>query len=83
LAWFALAIPAESCIHLFVRGFYAIHDTWTPILISVPGLGLIWLLASWLTPVIGINGLAIAYASAVSIEALALGGLLYYRVSNT
>lgn len=83
LAWFALAIPAESCIHLFVRGFYAIHDTWTPILISVPGLGLIWLLASWLTPIIGINGLAIAYASAVSIEAFTLGGLLYYRVSNT
>lgn len=80
LAWFALAIPAESCIHLFVRGFYAIHDTWTPILISVPGLGLIWLLSSWLTPIIGINGLAIAYASAVSLEAIALGGLLFYRL---
>jgi putative peptidoglycan lipid II flippase len=80
LSWFSLSIPAESCIHLLVRGFYAIHDTWTPILISIPGLMLIWLLSTWLTPSMGINGLALAYTVSVSIEALFLGALLARRL---
>lgn len=69
LGFFALAIPAESFIQLLVRAFYAIKDTWTPILISVPGLGLIALLANILMPRFGLNGLAISFAIASSLEA--------------
>ncbi len=72
LAFFAFSIPAESFIHLFVRAFYAIKDTWTPILISIPGLGLIVILAKLLVPAFSINALAISYAIANTIEAIIL-----------
>ncbi|MCC6934733.1 MAG: murein biosynthesis integral membrane protein MurJ [Candidatus Yanofskybacteria bacterium] len=80
LAVFALSIPAESFIHLFVRAFYALKDTWTPIFISVPGLGLIWALARALIPSLGINALGCAYVISVSIEAVALFFLLRRRL---
>jgi putative peptidoglycan lipid II flippase len=82
LAFFALAIPAESIIQLLVRAFYAIKDTWTPILISVPGLGLIALLAKLLMPRFGLNGLAVSFALASSLEAILLFVLLRRKLRN-
>jgi putative peptidoglycan lipid II flippase len=76
LAWFSLAIPAEAFIHLLVRAFYALKDTWTPVFISVPGLGLIWLIARALMPTMGLNGLGLSYAITTSLEALLLFALL-------
>ncbi len=72
LAWFSLAIPAEAFIHLLVRAFYALKDTWTPVLISVPGLGLIWVVAQALMPTMGLDGLGLSYAATTSIEAVLL-----------
>lgn len=80
LALFALSIPAENSIHLLVRAFYALKDTWTPILISVPGLGLIWLVSRMLMPSLGLNALGIAYTVTLSIEALVLLALLRGRI---
>lgn len=80
LALFALAIPAENAIHLLVRAFYSLKDTWTPILISIPGLGLIWLLSVVLIPVIGLNALGIAYATSLTAQALILWALLWRRL---
>lgn len=76
LALFALAIPAENSIHLLVRGFYALKDTWTPILISVPGLGLIWLLSKALIPIMDVHALGLAYAISLTSQALILFFLL-------
>jgi putative peptidoglycan lipid II flippase len=76
LALFALAIPAENAIHLLVRGFYALKDTWTPILISIPGLGLIWLLSKALIPALDVNALGLAYAISLTTQALILFFLL-------
>jgi putative peptidoglycan lipid II flippase len=76
LGLFALAIPAENSIHLLVRGFYALKDTWTPILISVPGLGLIWLLSKALIPVLDVNALGLAYSFTLTAEAIVLFYLL-------
>lgn len=76
LSIFALAIPAESFIHLLVRAFYALKDTWTPILISVPGLVAIWLLSRALMPHYGLNALGISYVVAQTAEALLLWLLL-------
>ncbi len=76
LALFALTIPAESFIHLLVRAFYALKDTWTPILISVPGLGLIWFLSVILIPHYGLNAFGIAYVIAQTAEAIILWILL-------
>lgn len=80
LAWFALSIPAESFIHLLVRAFYALKDTWTPIMISLPGLALIWILAGTFMPTMGLNGLGLAYAISVSLEAVCLFVLLRRRL---
>jgi putative peptidoglycan lipid II flippase len=80
LAVMALAIPAESFIHLLVRAFYALKDTWTPVLISVPGLGLIWVLSRALTPSLGLNALGLSYAIAVTAEAVVLYLLLRRRM---
>ncbi len=82
LAWFSLGIPAEAFIHLFVRAFYALKDTWTPIFVSVPGLGLIWLLARLWMPTMGLNGLGLAYALASTIEAVLLVALLRRRLQQ-
>jgi putative peptidoglycan lipid II flippase len=81
LALFALAIPGENAIHLLVRGFYALKDTWTPIFVSVPGLLAIWLTAKMLIPLTGLNALGIAYASIITAEALLLGFLLSRRLN--
>jgi len=35
LAAFSLGIVGQSAIQLLARGFYALHDTWTPVKISV------------------------------------------------
>jgi putative peptidoglycan lipid II flippase len=82
LALFALAIPAENSIHLLVRGFYALKDTWTPILISIPGLLLIWLISKLLIPTLGLNALGIAYASVLTIEALLLFCILRHKLKT-
>ncbi len=81
LALFALAIPGENLIHLLVRGFYALKDTWTPIMVSVPGLGLIWLLSHLLIPSLGLNALGVAYFSAQTLQALVLWMLLRRRIA--
>lgn len=80
LALFALAIPAENAIHLLVRGFYALKDTWTPILISVPGLVCIYFLARLGIPTFGLNALGIAYATVITSEALILFFLLRHKL---
>ena len=80
LAWFSLGIPAEAFIHLLVRAFYALKDTWTPVFISVPGLALIWLIARALLPSMGLNSLGISYAIASTLEAGILFLLLRRRL---
>jgi putative peptidoglycan lipid II flippase len=82
LAWFSLAIPSEAFIHLLVRAFYALKDTWTPVFVSVPGLALIWLLARGLMPSMGINGLGLSYSIAAFLEVIALWLLLLRRLKK-
>jgi len=83
LAFFAISIPAESFIHLLVRSFYALKDTWTPILVSVPGLAAVWLLARTLLPALGLDALGLSYALVACGEALLLFVLLRRRLAAT
>lgn len=82
LAFFALSIPAESFIHLLVRSFYALKDTWTPILVSIPLLFLIVIMAKLLIPVLSINALALSYAIANTCEAVILFLILRCRLKH-
>lgn len=72
LAIFAFAIPAESFMHLVARSFYALHDTWTPLLITLPGLAAIGLLAQFLLPILSLPALPISYAAILTVEVLLL-----------
>jgi len=80
LAWFSLGIPAEAFMHLLVRAFYALKDTWTPVFVSVPGLALIWVLARALLPSMGINSFGLSYAITATLEAGILFILLRRRL---
>lgn len=80
LALFCLAIPSESIMHLLVRSFYAIKDTWTPILISAPGLLLIIIMSKLLAPILGIYALPLSYGITSNIEALILYLILRRRL---
>ena len=82
LAIFALAIPAESFIHLLVRAFYALKDTWTPILVSIPGLLLIISLSKILIPTLSLNALALSYSIGVTLEALILFLILRKKLAS-
>jgi putative peptidoglycan lipid II flippase len=80
LAAFAIAIPAESFIHLISRSFYALKDTWTPVLVTIPGLGIIAWCAVRFGPVWGLSSLPIIYGSVLWLEVVVLGLLLWRRV---
>lgn len=82
LAFFALSIPSESMIHLLVRSFYAMKDTWTPILISVPGLIMIIGLSFLLKNTLGLYALPISYSAISIIEATLLFVILKRRLKN-
>ncbi|OGN07552.1 MAG: murein biosynthesis integral membrane protein MurJ [Candidatus Yanofskybacteria bacterium RIFCSPHIGHO2_01_FULL_45_42] len=82
LAIFSFAIPAESFLHLIARSFYALKDTWTPLLITVPGLGLIALLAKLLVPLLSLPALPLSYAAIFNLEAIILYLILRRKIQQ-
>lgn len=76
LAIFAFAVPAESFMHLIARSFYALKDTWTPLLITFPGLVLIGLTAKFLLPILSLPALPVSYAIILTAEVLLLFAIL-------
>ncbi len=56
LALYALALPAHGLWELLARGYYALRDTRTPVLVAVLGLGLNLLLNVLLVQVFIANG---------------------------
>lgn len=72
LTIFALAIPAESFMHLVARSFYALKDTWTPLLVTLPGLAAIGFLAKFLLPIFSLPALPISYAAILTLETVIL-----------
>lgn len=74
LAFFSVAIVAQSLIQVLVRGFYALHNTRLPLLIGVIGVILNVIFNVCLTFVLkmGIFGLAIGTSLASLIQAIML-----------
>lgn len=73
LAFFALTFIPQSIILLLARGFYAIHDTITPLIIAIVSALTGILAAFLLRDTFGVIALAMAY----SIAALVNAGLLW------
>lgn len=80
LAIYAVSIPFECLNHLLFRAFYALKDTTIPAIISV-GSGALAIAASlWLTPTMGIYGLAVGYTSGQVVQLLCLAAVLPGKV---
>ena len=79
LQFYAIGLAGHAAVEVLVRGFFAMHDTRTPVLIGVASLALhmvlSWLLAQWL----GQAGIALGVSIGVLVEALWLGAVLARR----
>jgi len=77
LTWYAVGLVGHSVLEVVTRGFYALHDTLRPVILSVASMVLNVVL-SLILPAYG--GLALANSTATALETLALYALLARRV---
>ncbi len=84
LAFLGVGLVGESLVNLLVRGFFAIHDSKTPVIVGGVTVAINVALALLLVPVLHfpIWGLALATALADSIYAVFLLFLFHFRVSH-
>lgn len=88
LALFALGLPAHSVVEIVVRGFYAMHDTKTPVAVGIGAMGLNVILslafiaafraAGWMT----LGGLALSNSLATTAEMVVLLALIRRRLDG-
>ncbi len=79
LGVFAASLLVQGLVPLFARAFYAIQDTWTPLIAGLIAEGFNLLLALILRESFGIIGLAIAFSSAAYLNLILLWLLLAYK----
>ena len=73
LRFFALALFAHACLEIVARAFYALHDTFTPVVVGIGAMGLNIALSLLLISPLAHGGLALANSIATTLE---LGVLL-------
>lgn len=76
LQFYAVGLVAHSVVEIAVRAFYAMHDTWTPVVVGIGAMilniGLSLGLVQWLEH----GGLALANSTATTLEMVLLLWLL-------
>ena len=82
LAFYALGLVGHASLEIMVRAFYALHNTWTPVLVGVAAMALNILLSIWWVRSLGFGGLALANSTATLLEALLLLILLRRRLGG-
>jgi putative peptidoglycan lipid II flippase len=82
LAIFLVGLTAHSLIAVLARAFYALQDTATPVVAALIAVGVNIVVASVLVGPLGLNGLAVAIATAAWLETLALVLLLQRRMPS-
>ena len=82
LAFFAIGLTAHALIAVLARGFYARQDTLTPVLAAVAAVAINSSLAIVLVGPYGLQGIALAIATAAWIEAFALLAILHHRLPH-
>ncbi len=80
LAIFLVGLTAHSLIAVLARAFYALQDTFTPVLAALIAVAVNVVVAIALVGPLGLSGLAIAIALAAWLEMLALVVLLERRI---
>ena len=83
VAAFSLAIPAWAGIQLLLRAYFAVKDTFMPLIVSLASMGLFAFLAWFFTRQTdwGIIGLGLSSAIAGNFQFLAMAYFLNWRVS--
>jgi len=78
LAFYALGIPFWALQSQYSRGFYALREMWTPVLVGTAATVVAIPLSVWLGNAYGVKGLAAASTLSIAGYTAALG-LLWYR----
>jgi len=82
LFFFAISIPFESLVHILARGFYAIKNTVTPMLISVTGMTIIALTTIFIAPKYGPQWFSIGFTIGLSTQVVLLSFFLRKHLKN-
>ncbi|MCB0061063.1 MAG: murein biosynthesis integral membrane protein MurJ, partial [Caldilineaceae bacterium] len=82
LQFYAIGLVAHAVVEITVRAFYALHDTWTPVLIGIGAMLLNILFSFWWVRLLGHGGLALANSIATTVEMLLLLLLLRGRIGG-
>lgn len=82
LQFYALALFAHAGLEIITRAFYALHDTKTPVVVSVGAMALNIALSLVLIAPLAQGGLALANSTATILEVLALLLILWRRMGG-
>lgn len=82
LRFYAVGLLAHAGLEIVVRAFYAMHDTWTPVVVGVGAMLLNILLSFLLVRWLSFGGLALANSAATTLELLILLLLLHRRLAG-
>jgi putative peptidoglycan lipid II flippase len=82
LAFYAPGLFAIAATEIITRGFYALHDTRTPVTVGVAMVALNILLSIILSGGMGHGGLALAYSIAMSLEMVILLVIIHRRLGG-
>lgn len=78
--WLIVSIFAQAIIPLLARAFYVQQNTKTPVIISVISMILNVILAMWLAPHMGVQGLALAFSAAAIVNVMLLLSILHWQL---
>lgn len=80
--WLVISIFAQATIPLLVRAFYVQQDTKTPVIISVISMAVNIVLAWSLAPIMGVQGLALAFSASAIVNLMLLLGVLHWQLEG-
>ncbi|PLX28770.1 murein biosynthesis integral membrane protein MurJ [Candidatus Parcubacteria bacterium] len=80
LAFFSISLFAQSLIPLLARSFYALQDTWTPLVIGLISAGANIGAAIYLSGIYGITGLVAGYSFSMVLQMALLWILLHFKL---
>ncbi len=89
LLFYAFSLIGLAAIEIISRAFYAMEDTWTPVLIGMLQLASMWLLGYWLANVVfpaldwlALGALALGYTISTLLEVILLLWLLRRKMNG-
>lgn len=82
LAFFSFSLFAQSLIYLLARGFYALHNTWTPLWIGIVSAVVNVAAGIYLKTQLGVLGLALAFSLSAILQMALLWIALRHKLGT-